>query len=200
MTLAAQPVVSVASGATSSEARRVTRRLNLGCGPVTPAGWINVDCLHAPGVDLRSEVRVGLAVRSESLDYIVGMHVLQNLPYTEVEPALRELHRVLMPGGVLRLGVPDLDRAIAAYVLRDRTFFHVPDAHAASVGAKLVTQILWYGSVRTPFTFDFAAEMLGRAGFRDVVRCAFGETESAFEEIVALDNRERETLFVEAVR
>ncbi|HWI14123.1 MAG TPA: hypothetical protein VNT02_07695, partial [Burkholderiales bacterium] len=101
---------------------------------------------------------------------------------------------------VLRLAVPDLERAIDAYNRRDATYFYVPDADARTLGAKLVTQAIWYGSVRTPFTYDYAAEVLVAAGFRSVARCAYRETHSAHSDITALDNRERETLFVEATR
>ena len=36
-----------------------------------------------------------------------------------------------------------------------------------------------------------------RAGFTDVRRCAFRQTASRYPDIVSLDDRERETLFVE---
>jgi hypothetical protein len=52
--------------------------------------------------------------------------------------------------------------------------------------------------VRTPFTFDYAREVLQDAGFRDVRRCEFGRTQSGFPELASLDNRPRESLFVEA--
>lgn len=97
-------------------------------------------------------------------------------------------------------GLPDLDRAIEAYRLGRAAYFHVPDTDARSIGAKLVTQIVWYGSVRTPFTFDFARESLQRAGFVDVTRQAFGRTGTSLAGITDLDNRERESLFVEALR
>ena len=61
-------------------------------------------------------------------------------------------------------------------------------------------QIIRYGSSRTPFTFDFARELLLRAGFRAVARCRFGETATAHAAIVDLDNRERESFFVEATK
>jgi hypothetical protein len=80
------------------------------------------------------------------------------------------------------------------------SFFYVPDQDAHCIGAKLVTQIVWYGSTRTPFTFGYAQEILKAAGFKDVRRCAFRRTTSGDREIVSLDNRERETLFVEAHR
>lgn len=75
-----------------------------------------------------------------------------------------------------------------------------PDTEVTTLSGKLIVQITWYGSVRTPFTWEFCRELLDRAGFRRVVRCAFQVTASAHAAIVELDNRERESLFVEAVR
>jgi SAM-dependent methyltransferase len=183
----------------SAVAERV-RRLNWGCGPAPASGWINADRIPAPGVALCGDVRDGLPLPDGSVDYAVGMHALQDVPYLDVVPVLRELRRVLRPGGVLRLGLPDLDRALAAYARGDRDYFYIPDAEAATLGGKLIVQIIWYGSVRTPFTWEFARELLERAGYRRVVRCAFRLTASEHAAIVELDNRERESLFVEAVR
>lgn len=176
------------------------RRLNCGCGPCAIPDWINADRIAAPGVDLRCDLRAGLPLADGCIDYAVAMHVLQDLAWADIPLALRELHRVLAPRGVLRLGVPDLERAIDAYNRGDASYFYVPDRDARSLGAKLVTQVIWYGSVRTPFTFDYAAEVLAAAGFRHVARCAHGTTHTSHADIASLDNRERETLFVEAIK
>jgi predicted SAM-dependent methyltransferase len=175
-----------------------TRRLQWGCGHQPAPGWINSDLRPGPGVDLCVDIRDGLPLPDGSLNYAVAMHALQDLAWPDVSLALRELKRVLKPTGVLRLGLPDLDRAIDAYLRRDAAYFHVPDEHARCIGAKLVTQIIWYGSVRTPFTFDFVHELLSDVGFHDVQRCEFGRTASRHSEIVSLDNRPRESMFVEA--
>lgn len=174
-------------------------RLNIGCGPNVAPGWLNMDLVPAAGA-VRGDLRARLPLEDASVDCIAAIHVLQDLPYPDIAPALAELRRVLKPGGVLRVAVPDLDRAVRAYVAGDRAYWYVPDAHATSVGAKLVTQMVWYGSVRTPFTWDFLREWLLAARYRDVARSAFGVTQSPFAEIAQLDNRERETLFVEAVK
>ena len=52
----------------------------------------------------------------------------------------------------------------------------------------------------TPFTYDLAAEALAKSGFAAVVRCEFRQTRSRFPEIVELDNRERESFFVEGAK
>jgi SAM-dependent methyltransferase len=174
------------------------RRLNWGCGGTAEPGWINSDQKEGPGI-LTCDILEGLPLADESVDYAVSIHALPELRLDELVPALRELRRVLIPGGVLRLALPDLERGIAAYLRRDAAYFLVPDEDASSLGGKLVTQLLWYGWSRSLFTPDFAEELLARAGFRDVVRCAYGVTQSRFPEIVSLDNRERESLFVEGV-
>ena len=58
--------------------------------------------------------------------------------------------------------------------------------------------MLWYGYSKSLFTHDFIAELLERAGFAEIRRCASGRPRSPFPEIVELDNRPEESLFVEA--
>lgn len=181
-----------------TDAARPITRLHVGCGSHAAPGWINADRHPGEGIELCADLRDGLPIDDASVDYAVAMHVLQDLPWDELPGVLAELRRVLRPGGTLRLGLPDLDRAFDAYRRGDADYFHVPDRDAASIGAKLVTQLVWYGSVRTPFCFDFARELLEGAGFRAVRRSRFGHSDSGHPDIATLDNRERETLFVEA--
>jgi SAM-dependent methyltransferase len=180
--------------------RPPNRRLNWGCGPCVARGWINADRLAAEGVDLVGDIQRGLRLDAGSVDYAVSIHVLQDLAFGDIPIALRELRRVLIPGGWLRLGLPDLDRALQAYLNGDRAYFYVPDSDARAIGAKLVTQLVWYGSVRTPMTFDCVEEWLRREGFSAVRRCDYGQTYSPYPEIVGLDNRPRESFFVEAMK
>jgi predicted SAM-dependent methyltransferase len=174
------------------------RRLNWGCGTSPDPGWINSDIKEDPAVEISADILEGLPLEEGSIDYAVSIHALPELRYEDQVPALMELRRVLTPGGVLRLALPDLDRAIRAYQEGDRDYFLIPDEDARSLGSKMIVQLLWYGYSKTLFTYDFIAELLERAGFLDVRRCAFQETASPFPEIVTLDNRPEESLFVEA--
>jgi SAM-dependent methyltransferase len=121
------------------------RRLHWGCGDWVEPGWINADVKDLPGVDLCCDIRDGLPLPSGSIDYAVSVHALPELTLEEQIPALRELHRVLRPSGVLRLALPDLDLAVDAYRRGDRDYFLIPDEHAEFLGSKLVVQLLWYG-------------------------------------------------------
>jgi predicted SAM-dependent methyltransferase len=176
------------------------RRLNWGCGQETRPGWINADKGYAPGVDLVCDIRDGIPLDESSLDYIVSIHVLPEIPYPQVEDALWELRRLLKPEGVLRLGLPDLDKAIDAYRRNDRGYFLVPDEDAETTSGKMIVQLLWYGRSCMLLNYEFCEELLRRAGFRRVVRCAYRQTQSPWPEIVELDNRERESVFVEATK
>ena len=176
------------------------KRLNWGCGSWTPEGWINSDIKDEPGVNLVASILDGLPLETDSIDYAVSIHALPEMHYANLIPVLQELRRVLKPGGVLRLSLPDLDKGIAAYQRGDRDYFLIPDEEAKSAGAKFIVQMLWYGYSKLLFTRDFIEEMLLKAGFASVTHCAFKQTASGWPEILDLDNREHESLFVEAVK
>lgn len=176
------------------------KRLNWGCGPVTAPGWINSDRCYAPGVDLVCDIRAGLPLESDLFDYIVSIHALPQLAYGDLDPVLRELRRVLKPQGILRLGLPDMDKAIQAYLRNDRDYFLVPDKVVHSTSGKMITQLLWYGFSYMMFTHEFTKELLEKAGFHTIRPCRFKESCTSYPDIVALDNRERESLFVEAIK
>jgi len=50
------------------------------------------------------------------VDIIYGSHVLEHLYLEEAKRLLKECHRVLRPGGVLRMAVPDLRAIVMDYI------------------------------------------------------------------------------------
>lgn len=173
-------------------------RLNWGCGSDPRPGWINSDTKDEPGVDLVCDIRDGLPLSSDSVDYAVSIHALPEVPYDDLVPVLRELLRVLKPGGVLRIALPDLEKGVAAYHRGERDYFLVPDDEWEDIGSKLVVQLVWYGYSRTLFVRGFVDELLRKAGFTAVQHVSYRETSSPHPDIIELDNRERESIFVEA--
>jgi predicted SAM-dependent methyltransferase len=98
-------------------------KLNLGCGDAIKEGWINVD-LFAPSANLSLDLREPLPFEAGTASFIYSEHFLEHLEFpTEVIGLLRESYRVLAPGGVLRVGVPDAGSLSIAYAEGDRERF-----------------------------------------------------------------------------
>jgi len=95
--------------------RRTGLSINLGAGPFGREGWVNAD-LECPG-NLHLDIRKPLPFADRSARRILAEHIIEHLDfYHEVPRLLRECHRVLEPGGVLRVIVPDMALYCRAYV------------------------------------------------------------------------------------
>jgi len=178
----------------------MVQRLNWGCGLRAVAGWVNSDVNYAPGIEIVRDIRLGLPVANDVFDYIVSIHALPEIPYLDMDLTLSELFRVLKPGGWIRLGLPDMNKAIQAYLNNDPGYFLIGDDIVRSLAGKMIVQLTWFGRSRLMFTFDFMAEMLARNGFRNINEVSFRQSVSPHEGIIELDNREPESLFVEAAK
>jgi predicted SAM-dependent methyltransferase len=91
------------------------RRLHLGCGARRVPGWLNVD---VAGSDYDVDLSGGrLPWRDGVFDEVVSQHVIEHVELVEeLLPLLKELRRVLRPGGRLWLNCPDLEAVCRAYV------------------------------------------------------------------------------------
>lgn len=90
-------------------------KLHLGCGHRRIEGWVNVDIAPSQEVDLVADV-LSLPLDDGCADIIYASHLLEHLEQSAVQPALLEWRRVLTPGGVLRLAVPDFANIAKRYL------------------------------------------------------------------------------------
>ena len=175
------------------------RRLNWTFDRNKPRDWINADREEGPGTDIVSDIIVdGLLLETGSIEYISSHHTLEQFKIHELRSALRELQRVLKPGGMLRLGVADLDKAIDAYMNGQSNYFWT--WNWKSLAGRFITQVLNHNVVRTPLTYEFVDELLQAAGFSNICRVAYRQTTGHHPEIVALDKRPDDSFFVEATK
>ena len=116
--------------------------LHLGCGPKYLPGFVNVDGNLFRRHDLWLDLRNGLPFASESVASIYSSHVFEHFYPDELERLIAACHRVLRPGGGMRIVVPDMAAAVRAYLDGNDSFFaDFPRPHA-SLGGKLSNSAL----------------------------------------------------------
>jgi predicted SAM-dependent methyltransferase len=90
--------------------------LNLGCGSRFHPDWENVDFVPAgPSVRVHDLLKP-IPYADQSFDVVYHSHVLEHFPREQGLAFLRECYRLLRPGGVIRVAVPDLERIARLYL------------------------------------------------------------------------------------
>jgi predicted SAM-dependent methyltransferase len=87
-------------------------RLQIGSGGVSLDGWLDSDLMYG---DIYLDLAQRLPLSDASFAYVFGEHVIEHISEVRGVCLLRELHRILRLGGVLRLVTPDLRKLIAMY-------------------------------------------------------------------------------------
>lgn len=126
-----------------------------------------------------------------SVDVVYSSHFLEHLFKPEARRLLAESRRVLKPGGVIRIAVPDLAYAVSLYAKGEKekmleSYFFVEDRSSTLARHKYM------------YDFGMLEALLATAGFERIVRRAYREGDAP--DLAVLDNRPEETLFVEAVK
>ncbi|HEX4373696.1 MAG TPA: methyltransferase domain-containing protein [Puia sp.] len=78
---------------------------------------INKDC------DLFWDLRYGIPFPDKSVEMIYSSHLFEHLTFQQTAALLKECKRVLVPGGVFSICVPNARLYLEAYVKRDKEFW-----------------------------------------------------------------------------
>lgn len=100
----------VASGKNFTPARV---KLHLGCNTDIRQGYINVDRLPGPGIDVATDLNERWPWEDDSIDYIRAYHLFEHLDGPPSLPGqfwcMNEAWRILKPGGELEMEVPSMN-------------------------------------------------------------------------------------------
>lgn len=164
--------------------------------------WINLDNDLSvrrvwPCVFVRADALM-LPFRDESVHFVNLSQVLEHFDLFNAVKLLRECHRVLVPGGRMHIGVPDLRLLVEDYLfgrlLRHKKF--QPPSYAECLSEGLRFGMILFGSLagtkeytghRMAYDWPALKEVLNRVGFHAVrgqfnpeLDCVEGESSSLY--------------------
>jgi len=200
-----------------SHVRRLYRdrqnlKVNIGPGPSATDGWVNVDIFKFPGVNCVYDCRRDLPFSDDAVRCIFTEHFFEHIDYTEEAPFfLSACCRVLQPGGVIRIIVPDAEKYIRAYCAEgweELTKVRPlrPDHTDVHFGSRFNTKMEVLNAVfrqyfEHKYAYDFSTLefLLRRYGFCDIQKQAFGKSRLP-ELCIDKPDRASESLYVEAIK
>ena len=193
-------------------------KINIGCGLSGAPGWCNID--NSPTIPLsrlklgrllfptpawpkdvrRHDVKKGLPFAEQSVSCIYSSHTFEHFSWAESLAVAKECFRVLRPGGVLRVVVPDL-QLIAREYLRDSD----PMASHRFVDRLLLSHTihdLFHRGAHHSQMFDESSliALLRQAGFEEPIVSNFMQSRITDITLIELEQRKHESLYVESVR
>ena len=154
------------AAASPQEPPAVGIKLHIG-GTVKHEGWTILDALPSPIVDYVGNCNDLSFLADESCCEVYASHVLEHLGYNgELQKTLKGIHRILKPGGRLRVSVPDLEILCRLFV------------HPANTGeGRFHVMRMMFGGRTTAYdvhyvglNFEFLGGFLHGAGFHDIRR------------------------------
>jgi predicted SAM-dependent methyltransferase len=100
--------------------RRAFRKpyVNIGCGPNVRSGFVNIDYCWNPGIDLVWDLCDGIPLSDNRYDGAFTEHCLEHIALDKCRFVLREIKRILKPGAILRVVVPDAGKYLDLYQAR----------------------------------------------------------------------------------
>jgi predicted SAM-dependent methyltransferase len=113
-----------------SYAGRKKLRINFGSGPNYKKDWVNIDISNK--ADLQLDLREKIPLQDGCAKMIYSEHFFEHLEYPgDAMRFLTECHRLLEPGGVVSIGVPDTCWPLQSYAgIGDCLYFKQAEAMA----------------------------------------------------------------------
>eukprot|EP01038_Epipyxis_sp_PR26KG_P008707 gene8707-11766_t len=145
------------------------RLIMLNIGGITAAdGWLNVNSQVMPGVHINRDMHNLEGFADGSVTAIYSSHTLEHNAHGDgmFETALAEWRRVLRPGGIVMISVPDL--RVLSRMLLDKSF---------DINERWKVIMMMYGAQSDPFDYhqvgfdeDLLVYFMNKAGFCQLER------------------------------
>jgi ubiquinone/menaquinone biosynthesis C-methylase UbiE len=191
-------------------------KINIGSGLSGATGWYNID--NSPTIVLsripfgrrlfrtpdlpkdvhRHDVKKGLPFADGSVSCIYSSHTFEHFTWPEALGVARECLRVLRPGGVLRIVVPDLRLIVHEYLADPDPLASHRFLNRLSLGHTFHDVVHPGANHSQMFDERSLIHLLQQAGFSHPQASRFMESRISDIAQVELESRKSESLYVEA--
>ena len=89
--------------------------INLGCGKSYHKDWINIDFKSNNKKVIQYNLLKGIPYPDNYFDVVYHSHLLEHFSKSDAINFIKECYRVLKPGGIIRIAIPNLEEIINNY-------------------------------------------------------------------------------------
>lgn len=190
------------------------KALQIGTGPHPLKGWLNSDLYRREGV-VHLDATRPFPFPDASFNFIFSEHMIEHVPWGGGFSMLKECHRVLKPGGKIRLVTPDLNRLLQvtgnqsdSWDAEYLAWYHQRHFPDAAIPGKCWMMNNFMHSWGHQFIYDeqTLTKTLEKVGFSGVRRGVAGTSEESIFQGLENEDRmppgylNRESLVLEAVK
>lgn len=170
-------------------------KINLGSGHWKFEGWVNVDLDAESLPDVLADLSADLPFGDSSADFMHTEDFIDQLELDGAEAFLKECHRILKPGGVIRILTPDVEKLCRMYInepeaLKTLWLDHVGVPLKFGTGAEIVNVGMRFAGHTFLYDAETFTALAESCGFQ-VKRAAYNESDHP--ELRGLDLRSPET-------
>jgi len=148
--------------------------LHLGCWHRYIPGWVHVDLCDFAHIDHKTSIDDLSMFENNSVDLIYCSHALEYFGKNEAHLVVREWARVLKPGALLRVAVPNFDALVTVYqTTGDLSKVLGPLYGEMKIQSAEGPQMLFH---KTVYNFEALRDLLELGGFGNVKEYRWQDT------------------------
>ncbi len=138
------------------------------------------------------DLNYGLPFPDGVADFIYSSHFFEHFTQKGGVAFLKECKRVLKPGGMIRICVPDLEKFVQLYLKGERIRF------LSVFFSELRNVDECYGRHRSMYDYNLLQDVLIKVGFKKITHCEYKK--GTTPDLDILDAQNEMTLYVEAMK
>lgn len=187
--------------------KKIVKKINLCGGNIHIDGYYNIDMSKEADLYLNLKKKL-LPFANNSADVIICISAINYFTRKRGQEIIKDVYRVLKPGGLARFGTQDFESITKKYINDDRDFFFqkLPDGSERFSGITKCDKInSWFYGYTTPggssqyfYDYETLALLFKEAGFKAVEKKGF--LDSRLTDIDKIDNRPDQMFFLEAIK